>query len=77
MMASGWTTIFESLLFLERSGLADRTVPTQLKNNQRLRTVYVLAFKLLKKLVESGQQRLRSIVQNTGEYKASFPGRFR
>lgn len=66
MMASGWSIIFECLKFLSDAGLSHRTVATQLKSEKNLRLVYSLTFGLLKKLADSGQQRLRSIVQNTG-----------
>lgn len=66
MLASGWTIVNESLKYLENLGLEDRTVLQQLRNNNQLRTVYLLTFNLIKKLANASQQRLRSIVQNTG-----------
>lgn len=68
MLASGWTIVYESLKYLENLGLEDKMVLQQLKSNNQLRTVYLLAFNLIKKLANASQQRLRSIVQNTGRF---------
>lgn len=68
MLASGWTIVFESLRYMRDMGLTDRMVLDRLKSSSKLRSVYLLAYELLQKLVSVGQQRLRSIVRNTGKY---------
>ena len=73
MLASGWTIVYESLKLLEREGLEDKSILNQLKIDNKMRTIYLLAYNLIKKLVTASQQRLRSIVQNTGETKMRPP----
>ncbi|KAH8119258.1 hypothetical protein DFH11DRAFT_1686181 [Phellopilus nigrolimitatus] len=72
MLASGWTIVYESLRYMRDMGLTDRMVLGQLKSSSKLRSVYLLAYELLQKLVSVGQQRLRSIVRNTEHYHAYF-----
>ncbi|KAI5123681.1 hypothetical protein M0805_001709 [Coniferiporia weirii] len=72
MLASGWTIVFESLSMMQNMGLTDGLVLGQLRSSDKMRKIYLSAFDLLKKLVASSQQRLRSIVQNTEHYHVYF-----
>lgn len=68
MQASAWAIVHESLLEMKRLGLQDKQVLFQLKNSERMRTLYLLTYDMVQKLLLTGQQRLRIIVQNTRMY---------
>ena len=70
MLASAWAIVYDSLQLLEELGLSDRTTLLQLKSNERMRQIFLLSFGLVVKLVAIQQQRLRLIVQNTGNFKS-------
>lgn len=65
MLASGWVLVYESFKKMQEIGLTDNEVLAQLKSGSKFRPIYLAAYELLKKLVFAGQQRLRSIAQNT------------
>lgn len=66
MQASAWAIVHESLLEMKRMGLQDKQVLHQLRSSERMRTLYLLTYDMVKKLLATGQQRLSVIVQNTG-----------
>lgn len=56
---------------MQEIGLTDNEILAQLKSGSKFRPIYLAAYELLKKLVFAGQQRLRSIAQNTRKYTIS------
>lgn len=67
MIASAWTILHELLIEMKRLGLQDKMVIKQMRSSAQIRTLYMLTYNMAKNLVIVGQQRLRSIVQNTGK----------
>ncbi len=65
MLACAWTLLHEFLVEMKRLGLQDKMVVKQMRSSADIRILYMFTYNMAKNLVTVGQQRLRSIVQNT------------
>jgi len=72
MLACAWTLLHEFLVEMKRLGLQDKMVVKQMRSSADIRILYMFTYNMAKNLVTVGQQRLRSIVQNTPHFAPYF-----
>jgi hypothetical protein len=75
-LASAWHVISETLRELEADGLSDRTVKTQLKKNDDLRSRYLVLYDMVKELVNMSQSKFSVLATTTRKDHISRPTTF-